>query len=155
MKILVVYYSSTGNTRKIAEEVAYALECDIEEIIDMDDISGDEIKHYETDDISQKPTTIKETKNDPSNFDLLIIGTPIWNTTMSAPIKTYITQNQGRFNKVAFFCTAMGIYFDGTFMAMKELSGETPIATLGVRAREIVNETYKSKIKEFIKKIQK
>jgi len=154
MKILVAYYSSTGNTRKIAEEVADALECDIEEIIDLDDISGAEIKHYETDDISQKPTIIKEMKNDPADFDLVIIGTPIWNTTMSAPIRTYLTQNQGRFNKVAFFCTAMGIYFEGTFMAMKELGGEIPIATLGVRAREIVTGTYKSKVKEFIKKIQ-
>jgi flavodoxin len=155
MKILVVYYSSTGNTRKIAEELADALKCDVEEIIDIDDISGAEFKHYENDDISQKPTVLKETKNDPADFDLLVIGTPICNMNISAPIRTYITQNQGRFNNVAFFCTAMGSYFDGTFMKMKELCGVSPIATLGVRAREIITRSYKPKIKEFINEIQK
>ncbi|MGZ4857761.1 MAG: flavodoxin family protein [Methanobacteriaceae archaeon] len=155
MKILVVYYSSTGNTRKIAEELADALECDIEEIIDMDDLAdASEVRHYESDDISQKPTIIKETVNDPANFELLVIGTPVWNMNMSAPIRTYITQNQARFNNVAFFATAMGPNFDITFKAMKELSGITPISTLGVRAREIVTLSYNSKIKQFIKKIQ-
>jgi hypothetical protein len=41
---------------------------------------------------------------------------------ISAPIRTYITQNQGRFNNVASFATAMGPNFDVTFKAMKELS---------------------------------
>jgi flavodoxin len=49
MKILVVYYSSTGNTRKIAEELVDALKCEIEEIIDIDDLAdASEIRHYES-----------------------------------------------------------------------------------------------------------
>ena len=34
MKTIVVYYSRTGNTRKVAEELADTLKCDIEQIID-------------------------------------------------------------------------------------------------------------------------
>ena len=37
---------------------------------------------------------------------------------------------------------------------MKELSKKSPIATLGVRAKEIKDETYKSRLEEFVKALQ-
>jgi hypothetical protein len=52
---------------------------------------------------------------------------------------------------VAFFCTAGGDNFTGTFNDMGKLSGKSPVATLGVRGKEIKNGTYGSKIEEFIK----
>ena len=33
MKVLVIYYSRTGNTKFVAEKIAQELEADIEEII--------------------------------------------------------------------------------------------------------------------------
>jgi flavodoxin len=102
----------------------------------------------------KKPTVLNEIKNDPSDFDLVVIGTPVWNMKMSTPIRTYITQNQAKFNNVAFFGTASGNAFDGTFRGMKELIGVTPTSTMGVRAKEIKNNSYSSKLNEFIKEIQ-
>jgi flavodoxin len=155
MKTLVLYYSRTGNTGKIAEELADALGCDIEEIVDTVDRSGASgymrsVYHA----IMKKPTVLKEMKNDPADFDLVVIGTPVWNMKMSTPIRTYITQNQAKFNNVAFFATASGNAFDGTFRAMEELIGVTPLGTLGVRAKEIKNNSYQSNLEEFIKEIQ-
>jgi hypothetical protein len=54
---------------------------------------------------------------------------------------------------VAFFCTAGGKSFDGAFNDMEELSGKTPIATLGVREKEIKDGSYKPKVAEFAKKL--
>ena len=155
MRILVVYYSRTGNTRKVAEEIRNSLDCDIEEIIDTKNRSG--LLNYITSGYQasrKKLTTLENIKNDPASYDLLIIGTPVWASNVSTPIRTYINQNQAKFNNVAFFCTAGGSRFDGTFSELTELSGISPLARIGLKSNEIKDESYKTKIAEFIKKIQ-
>lgn len=155
MKSLVVYYSRTGNTRKIAEELADALGCDVEEIIDTKKRSGIFGWLRSGRDASNKNLTVlKDTINDPSQYDLLIIGTPIWGGHVSTPVRTYIHQNQGNFNSVAFFCTASGDKFDGAFNDMKELCGAAPVETLGVSDKEIKKGSYKTKIQDFMNEIQ-
>ncbi|MGV8144278.1 MAG: flavodoxin family protein [Methanothermobacter sp.] len=155
MKSLVVYYSRTGHTAKIAQELADVLECDIEKIIDTKKREG--VLGYlrsARDAGSKSQTVLKDPINDPSNYDLLIIGTPLWAGHVSTPVRTYMQQNQEKINKVALFCTAGGDKFSGAFDDMKELSKKSPIATLGVRAKEIKDETYKSRLEEFVKALQ-
>lgn len=155
MKSLVVYYSRTGNTRKLAEELADALGCDVEEIIDTKNRSGI-IGWLRSgrDASNQNLTVLKDKINDPSQYDLLIIGTPIWGGHVSTPVRTYIHQNQADFNSVAFFCTASGDKFDGVFNDMKELCGVAPVETLGVSGKEIKKDGYKNKMQDFINGIQ-
>ncbi len=155
MKILVVFYSRTGNTRIVAEEIRNGLDCDIEEIIDKQKRSGI-LGYWRSvyDAIRKKETVLEKIKNDPEDFDLLIIGTPVWNRNVSVPIRTYITQNHAKFNKLAFFCTATGPNFEGAIKGITELSNMSPIATLGIRAKEIKDRSYQSKIQEFVKAVQ-
>ena len=40
MKSLVIFYSRTGNTKKVAENIANDLNCDIEEIFDTKNRAG-------------------------------------------------------------------------------------------------------------------
>ena len=152
MKILVVFYSRTGNTRRVAEEIINSLDCDIEEIIDTKNRSG-MLGYIRSgrDANSRKLTVLKDIINDPSKFDLLIIGTPIWGGHVSTPVRTYIHQNQANFKSVAFFCTAGGKSFDGAFNDMRELCGVAPIENLGVQAKEVKDGSYKSKVAEFVK----
>jgi len=100
-----------------------------------------------------KLTVLKDIIIDPSQYDLLILGTPLGAWHVSTPVWTYIHQNQAKFKNVAFFCTAGGKSFDGAFNDMEELSGKTPIATLGVREKEIKDGSYKPKVAEFTKKL--
>lgn len=152
MKSLVVYYSRTGNTGKIARELADALQSDIEEIKDTKKRSG--ILGWlrsVRDAMNGSLTVLEDPVNDPAGYDLIIIGTPIWASHVSSPVRTYIHQKQAKFNQVAFFSTAGGDNFTGPFNDMRELSGKSPVATLGVRGKEIKDGTYKSKVQEFIK----
>ena len=77
--ILVVYYSRTGGTRKVAEYIAKQLGADIEEIIDMKKRSG--IWGFLTgarDALRRKETEINEIKKDSSKYDLVIAGSPMF-----------------------------------------------------------------------------
>jgi hypothetical protein len=74
---------------------------------------------------------------------------------MSTPVRTYIHQNQENFRNVAFFCTAGGTkQFDDVFQEMKELSGKSPLSTLGIRAKEVKDGSYQPKLEKFLKEIQ-
>lgn len=155
MKTLVVYYSRTGHTSKIAQELAVALECDIEEIIDTKKREGvlGWIRSGR-DAGNQSLTVLKDPINDPANYDLLIIGTPLWAGHVSTPVRTYIQQNQANLGKLAFFCTAGGDKFSGAFDDMKDLCKMSPVATLGVKAKEIKEGSYRSRLEDFIKALQ-
>ncbi|MFH2027554.1 MAG: hypothetical protein ABIJ08_00305 [Nanoarchaeota archaeon] len=89
MKTLITYYSRTGTTRKVANEIAVQLGCDTDEIIDKTKRSGPLGYITSGRDAMKKSLTEIETKKDPSQYDLVIIGTPIWAWTMAPAIRTY------------------------------------------------------------------
>lgn len=101
--------------------------------------------------MKQKLTVLQDSINDPSAYDLLVIGTPLWAWHVATPVRTYMHQ-QANFKNVAFFCTAGINGFDGDFKDMEELSGKSPLATLGVTEKEIRDGSYKPKVAEFAQK---
>ena len=75
MKTLVVYYSRSGNTKKIAEEISSKLKCEIEEIVDSKNRKGMLGWIISAIDAHSKLTTIGEIIKDPTKYDLIVIGT--------------------------------------------------------------------------------
>lgn len=147
MKSLVTFYSRTGNTRKVAEEIAMKSKSDIEEIFDKKDRKG--FLNYliaAKDSALKKFTQIEGIKRDPSQYDLVIIGTPIWACGITPAIRTYLNKN--KFNKVAFFCTEGGSGEKRAFEQMEKIS-KKPIAVLSLIEKEIKNKQYGEKIKGF------
>jgi len=152
MKSLMVYYSRSGQTAKIARELADTLKCDVEEIIDTKKRSGIlGCLRSGSDAMKKSLTVLERSVNYPAEYDLILIGTPNWAGHVSSPVRTYIHQNQAKFKELAFFCTAGSNDFAGPFNDMHEISGKSPVATLGVRGKKINDGSYKSEVQEFIK----
>ncbi len=154
MNALVVYYSRTGTTRKVAEKLAALLKCTSEEIHDTANRKG-MIGWLRAgkDATSEKLTKLENVKTDPASYDIVIIGTPTWNQRMSTPIRTYCTQYIDRFKKVAFFCTYQ-YTDDDPFEAMESLCGKTPVATLKLhRKKEVEVDQYITKVEEFVDRL--
>ena len=155
MKILVVFYSRSGKTKKVAGKISELLKCEIEEIIDMKNRKGiPGFLSAGTDANLRKLTAIKEIKNNPSLYDLVIVGTPIWSSNISTPIRTYLSLYKEDFKKVAFFCTRLGSDSEKVFNDMKSLSQKTPLALLELTSREVTRDQYMQKVKEFIKNLK-
>jgi flavodoxin len=154
MKALVVYYSRTGTTRKVVEKLASLLKCVSEEIHDTTNRKG-KLGWLRTgkDATSKKLTKLEKVNNDPAFYDIVIIGTSIWNHTLSTPIRTYLTQYKDRFKKVAFFCTYQ-YTDDNPFEEMELLCGKTPVGTLRLRRKkEVEVDQHIKKTEEFIDKL--
>ena len=155
MKTLVVFYSRSGRTKKVAKAISDILKCDKEEVFDIKNRKG--ILGFlsaGTDANLRRLTAIKEIKNNPSLYDLVIIGTPIWSSNISTPIRTYLFLYKEEFKKVAFFCTRLGSDSKKVFDDMKNLSQKTPIALLKLTSREVARDQYMQKVKEFTKNLK-
>jgi len=155
-RILVVYYSRTGITRKVAQELAKILDCDCDEIIDTVDRAG--VKGYMIsgrDAMLKNLTKLEPAKKDPSKYDLVVVGTPIWAGKISAPLRTYLAGNKSNLKKLAFFCTQGGSGADKACEEMERAFGKLPVAKLALLTKEVVTGQFNDKISAFAKLIKK
>ena len=98
MKTLVVFYSRTGNNKKIAEELAKATKADIDEIVDKKNRKGRLNWLRAGRDSMNKKTTEIESKKNPNDYDLIVLCTP------SAPMCAVLTPvaSADRLRTIAF-----------------------------------------------------
>jgi len=154
MKGLVVFYSRTGNTKKIAQDISNELNFDLEEIFDTKKRSGIiGLIRAGWDAFKGNLTEIKEVEKDPEGYDLVIIGTPNWAKSMTPAIRTYIKQEKEKLGRTAFFCTEGGKGGEKLFENLAEFSETEPISTLEILKKEIKKETYQEKLQKFVKEI--
>ena len=154
-KILIVYYSRTGNTRKLAENLKGKLNCQIEEIVDAKSRKGrfGFIKSG-MDAALKRDTNIKNPNVDLSQYGLLILGTPVWASNMTPAIRTFIKMNKEKMKNVAFFCTQMSSGKDSTFADMRKLVGKDPISSLYINSKGETMEDNEIRIQTFIEDIR-
>ncbi len=150
MKTLVVFFSRSGTTKKVAEAISNILGSDVEEVFDTKKRGG--VLGWlrsGRDARAKKLTVIKPPKKDPGSYYAVIIGTPVWGGTLSTPIRTYITQYKQSFRQVAFF-TTQGGSGKVPFEEMEALCERKPVAALMLRQKqEVETETYLDKVRQF------
>jgi len=155
MKSLVVFYSRKGSTKKIAKIISSELDCDSDEIFDTKKRKG--IIGFlpaGKDATFEKLTVIEGVEKNPELYDLIILGTPIWNKRMTPAIRTYITENNSKLKNIAFFCTEGGRGGPKAFKSMTDLCEKEPLSTLEITQEDIKEELHLEKIKTFIQEIK-
>ena len=151
MNVLVAYYSRTNITKKLAEEIAAKLNADIEEINPKVNYKG-KIGYMRggKDAISEKIIDLEQTKYDPSNYDIVYLGVPVWAGKSATPMISYIKENEGKFNEVKFFVTAGSTGFEGTFKQMEKFVGKAPQKTLALTTKEVKKDEFADRLESFI-----
>lgn len=151
--ILVIYYSRSGNTRKVAEEIAQSLHCDIEEIRSRASYPQNfwgyqrALLHAS---FKKKPE-IQMVQSLLEDYDLVIIGSPVWGGALSAPIRSFFDRNKDELRNVVFFLTQGGEFGrKKVFTQMKELCLKTPLTTFAVTERDVRSGKFKKQVAEFI-----
>ena len=167
MKVLVVFYSRTGVTKSVANLVASLLEelggesvsVETEEIVDLKDRSG--ILGYlgaGRDAALKAEARIRPPRAMAENFDLVVIGTPVWAFTAAPAVRTYCERHCRNARAVGFFCTMGGSGDRGAFESMESACGKKPVASLPLvvkpgRAESV--EAYRPKVRRFAEQLLK
>lgn len=110
-KVLIVYYSLEGNTKKISERIAKELTAELLEVKPKKDISSNNFKKYlwgGKQVIFKQQPELMPINVSINNFDVIIIGTPVWAGSYAPAIRSFLNQYTFNNKKIALFCTHEG-----------------------------------------------
>ncbi len=150
MKILIVYYSKTGNTRIIATELAKKFKADIDEITDKKKKGIFGLIWACRQAMNKKSSEIIYSKN-PKSYDLVILGGPVWAWNLIPPLRKYLEENKSLIKKFGFFLTHGGNYGKNIEQVIQI---KKPIATMDIIDKNVKLGNYKDKITAFVKKLK-
>lgn len=151
-KKLVAYFSASGITRKVAEMIAEAADCDIYEITpkvaytkaDLNWMDKKSRSSVEMNDKKIRPELAYNTI-DISGYDEIILGFPIWWYVAPTIINTFLEAYDFAGKKIVLFATSGGSGFGNT---VKELQPSAPNAQI-VEGR-LLNRASKTEITDWV-----
>jgi len=155
-RILVVCYSLTGNTERVARDIAARLDADVERIQDKKNRQG--LLAYlraALDSGRERPAQIGDVGRYPNEYALTVIGTPVWAGKMTPAVRAYLRMAHGRFNDVAFFTTSGSTPAGKIVPAMEALAGRKAVAFTGFNGRELNSASlYDEKLSAFVRMLR-
>ena len=123
MKTLVVFYSLEGNTKYIAETIAKQLQADLLELKPKKEYPSQGFKKFfwggKSVIFKECPELLNQ-RTDLSAYQNIVIGTPIWAGTYSAPVHSFLEQNHFENKKVALFACHGGGGAEKCFARLKK-----------------------------------
>lgn len=149
-RVLVVYYSRTGFTKKAVLDAAKYFNCDIESLIDKTSRKGfwGYIKAAFCA-VTKKDTNLEDIKYSPKNYEIVILATPVWVSSLSCAIKTYIKEYGKEIKRAALLTTSGSSGNRVQTMQAEELLNKPLVASEFVCQREFRDETWPEKTKAF------
>lgn len=155
-KVAVVYFSGTGNTRKVANLIASETGADIYEIIPAEKYSDEDLNYnddncranIEMNDENARP----EIENDLSvvaDYDMIYLGHPIWWGTAPRIIQTFLEKYDFSKATIYTFCTSGG---SGIEKSISDLQSAYP--ELNIAAGKRLNDAAEDDVKEWIESLK-
>ena len=147
-KTLVVYYSASGNTERVAKDIAEAAGADLFEIVPAELYTSDDLnwtnpdsrvsREHDDESLRDVPLTTTEV-SDWDSYDTVFIGYPIWWGIAAWPVDTFVEANDFTGKTVIPFATSASSGLGESGQLLAELAG-TGDWQEGMRFRSSVSE---------------
>ena len=154
-KTLVVYFSASGTTRKIAELIAEVGDCSLYEITPKELYTSDDLnwmnkKSRSSVEMSNKKIRPEITDTDAhiKEYDTIILGFPIWWYVAPTIVNTFLEKYDFSGKKIVLFATSGGSGFGNT---VKELKPSAPGAE--IVEGKLLNRANKQEIEKWVKSL--
>lgn len=131
-KTLVVYYSASGNTERVAKDIAEAAGADIFEIVPTEVYTRDDLnwtkadsrvsREHDDESLREVPLTTTEVP-DWESYDTVIIGYPIWWGIAAWPVDGFVKANDFTGKTVIPFATSSSSGMGQSGSLLAELAG--------------------------------
>ena len=151
---LIVYYSRTGVTAKVATELARRCGADLECIEDMrprDGAAGYLRSTWEA--LRKMPAEIAPPRHRPADYPFIVLGTPVWAGQLSSPMRSYILRQREQFRRVAMFCTMAGSDGRNVLTSMAEMCNKLRMADMCLRQDDVLAGRHAEELEDFVSQL--
>ena len=131
-RVLVAYFSATGNTERVASAIAEATGGDLFEITPADPYTSEDLNwtdedsrvvyEYENPD-ARDTELVTYTPDNWEDYDVVFIGYPIWWYDAAWPVEGFVTENDFTGKTVIPFCTSSSSGLGESGQRLAELAG--------------------------------
>lgn len=160
MKKAIIYYSMSGNTEYVAKYLSDKIDADLIKIEPQKEYPNKGLKKFlwgGKSAVMGETPALEKYEFDSNKYDYIVFGTPVWASSFTPPIRTFIEENREKINgkKIAVFICYMG---GGADKAIEKLKQYLEISQLDAELILIDPLDKKSaekdkKIEEFCEKI--
>lgn len=122
-RVLIAYYSYSGNTKAVAEKIQNLTGGDMFEIKPVKAYPAnynDVVALAQQEKAKDVRPELVDNGN-VENYDIIFVGTPVWWYTMAGPVKTYLSKNNFDGKVIMPFCTHGGGGESATYTDMQKL----------------------------------
>lgn len=147
---LIVYYSRSGVTAKVATALAQACGADLEQIHDVrprGGLAGYLRSAWQA--LRKLPAEIAPPLHRPADYPLIVLGTPVWAGQMSAPMRSYMLQQREHFRRVGLFCTMGVTGGPDVLTTMAELCNKLPAASMCLQHGDVLTDRHAQALADF------
>ena len=131
-KTLVVYYSASGNTERVAKDIAEAAGADLFEIVPTEVYTSEDLnwtnpdsrvsREHDDESLRDVPLTTTEVP-DWDSYDTVFIGYPIWWGIAAWPVDTFVKNNDFTGKTVIPFATSSSSGMGQSGTLLSEMAG--------------------------------
>ena len=153
MKALIIYYSETGTTEKVANSLADTIK-NTGITVDIEKITPKEAYNQETmQDVVKKQFTdkiypeINPVNKNIADYNLIIIGTPAWFGQPAQPLIGYLQSQDFTGKKVAIYSTFGGNAGDVLKNTESYIKGATFLPGVTLKGEEVKADKYLEALK--------
>ncbi|MCE1248938.1 MAG: flavodoxin [Firmicutes bacterium] len=155
-RILVAYFSFSGNTRVIAKQIQEITGGTLFEIKTVKPYPREYNKVVEQAKIEKQSNyrpVLKDKLKNPGDYDVIFLGYPNWWGTIPMPVATFLTENNMKGKTIIPFCTHEGSGLGSSVNdIMKLCPGATVKEGLAIRGREVNNA--RNEVSGWVKKVR-
>ena len=153
LKVLTVYFTRTGNTERVVKKVHESVGGDVELI--KEPVSRKGILGWIRSggqNSRREAAEITPPQYDPTDYDLVILASPIWAGAVSSPMRGYMMENRDKLSKTAVFLSNDSGDVENALSEIHEILLNQPLVEGSLQRSKIKTE-FESTVSAFIDKI--
>lgn len=154
---IVIYFSCTNNTKKVAEKISQGLTSPIEEIVPKIPYTSEDLDYslstsrtsIESNDPTSRPE-FNALQNNLNEFDVIYVGYPIWWGTMPKIMYTFFESYDFSGKTIVPFCTSGGSSISTSVTQIKRFEPNAKV----VNGKKFSSSSTQDEINNWLKQIK-